>query len=626
MKPISEYDEESICSEELFIELLDQEDVVTQAEMINAAEDRADQLKVGKKFRRLLRAYKKVATQKDAPQAPPSLMDQWTNFSGGPYDRMKCKSWIATDEGIFQPTNNPFTPNLLACYHPILPIERLKNLETGDEQIKIAFKRSQTWEEIIVPKTVITSSTKIVALSAKGVAVTSENAKHLVRYLSDVENLNDDAISVEYSTSKLGWMRDGFMPYSTDIVFDGDNRFRDLFASVSERGSRESWIKHMKKIRAGCVEVRMMLAASFASVLVSKVGGLPFIVDLWGETEGGKTVSLMVAASVWADPADSRYIGDFKSTDTALEAKADMLNHMPLILDDTSKVSQKLRDNFEGMVYDLCSGKGKSRSNKELGASRENHWQNCILTSGERPMQSYVNQGGAINRILEIECGRKLFDDPHETAEIVKKNYGFAGMEFVRAVQEMGKDEILRIQEDIFRQINSDNQMQKQTMSLSIVLTADKIATERIFQDNQYIPYEAAKKSLIDAQELSDNERAYWYLMDKINMNQYRFDDEDDRVEKWGMMDEINATQYAIIYNPAFDALCRDGQFSRKSFLSWAVKKGVVICDSRGNPTKLKKIDKKPVRCVHLLMLSPEDDFPNDINFHQLNSDELIFD
>ena len=89
------------------------------------------------------------------------------------------------------------------------------------------------------------------------------------------------------------------------------------------------------------MEVKFLLAASFSSVLVQVLGGLPFFVDLWGETEGGKTVSLMVAASVWANPDESRYIGDFKTTDVALEAKADMLNHLPMFLDDTSKTSAK---------------------------------------------------------------------------------------------------------------------------------------------------------------------------------------------------------------------------------------------------------------------------------------------
>ena len=50
------------------------------------------------------------------------------------------------------------------------------------------------------------TASKITALSKRGIAVTSENAKLLVRFLSDVENLNDNEIQVQYSTSKLGWI------------------------------------------------------------------------------------------------------------------------------------------------------------------------------------------------------------------------------------------------------------------------------------------------------------------------------------------------------------------------------------------------------------------------------------
>ena len=91
---------------------------------------------------------------------------------------------------------------------------------------------------------------------------------------------------------------------------------------------------------------------------------------------------MMLAASIWANPDNNQYIGDFKTTDTQLEIRADLLNHLPLMLDDTSKTSSRIRDNFEGVVYDLCSGKGKSRSNKELGIRRENRWKNTILTNG----------------------------------------------------------------------------------------------------------------------------------------------------------------------------------------------------------------------------------------------------
>ena len=77
-----------------------------------------------------------------------------------------------------------------------------------------------------------------------------------------------------------------FIPYDTEIVFDGDQRFRQTYDSVSERGNWKIWQSHMQKLRkSGRLEIKFMMAASFASVLVSLLGGLPFIVDLWGEKQ-----------------------------------------------------------------------------------------------------------------------------------------------------------------------------------------------------------------------------------------------------------------------------------------------------------------------------------------------------
>ena len=44
----------------------------------------------------------------------------------------------------------------------------------------------------------VTSANKIVSLSGRGIAVTSENAKYMVRYLADVENANEEHIAVKY--------------------------------------------------------------------------------------------------------------------------------------------------------------------------------------------------------------------------------------------------------------------------------------------------------------------------------------------------------------------------------------------------------------------------------------------
>ena len=593
MEPLDRLDKDSILTERVFQELFDQEDEIKKARLMIALADRAEELGVKVKFNTILRAYKKV--DREMRKKSPSLVENWTNFEG-PYDNMRCGLWIASDHGIYAQKEGGLED--VACYHPILPIERLKNLETGDEQLKLAFKSNNRWEEIIVPKDLIATAGKITALSKRGVAVTSENAKLLVRFLSDVENFNDNQIQVQYSTSKLGWIKSGFIPYDTEIVFDGDSRFKQVFESIEQHGNRELWYEHIRQLRkTGRLEIKFMLAAAFASVLIGPLGALPFFVDLWGETEGGKSVTLMLACSVWASPDESRYIGDFKTTDVALEARADLLNNLPMMLDDTSKTSSRIRDNFEGIVYDLCSGKGKSRSNKELGMNRENRWRNAILTNGERPLNSYVTQGGAINRILEVECGEKVYRDPQTTAELVKKNYGFAGREFVSVLKKIGFEEVERIQREIQRKIHNDEKMQKQSISLSIVLTADRIVTDHLFKDGQYISLDDAAQVLVDRNELSDNERCYQYILSEVDINRAKFDAMSQTNEKWGMIEH----GYAVIYNNIFDSICKKGGFSRKAFLSWADRNGLIQTQG-GQLTKVKKAEGKTIRCVFIKM------------------------
>lgn len=596
MEPLDRLDKQSILAETVFEELFSQEDEIKKARLTLDLEDRAAELGVKAKFTKILNAYKKVERemQKNGNNYP-SLVENWTNFTG-PYDNMRCGLWIASDRGIYSQKDGGLEET--ACYHPILPVERLKNLETGDEQLKIAYKRNNRWEEVIVPKDLVATASKITSLSKRGVAVTSENAKLLVRFLSDVENFNDNEINVQYSSSKLGWIKGGFIPYDKEIVFDGDNRFKQVFESIEERGNRDRWFRHIKQLRTtNRLEIKFMMAAAFASVLIGPIGALPFFVDLWGETEGGKSVTLMLACSIWANPDESRYIGDFKTTDVALEARADLLNNLPMMLDDTSKTSARIRDNFEGIVYDLCSGKGKSRSNKDLGMNRENRWKNTILTNGERPLNSYVSQGGAINRILEIECGEKVYRSPQETAELVKQNYGFAGREFVRILKEIGFEKVMQIQQEIQRQIFDDEKMQKQSISLSIVLTADVIATSYLFKDDEYINVDDAKEVLTDRNELSDNERCYQYILGEVVINSAKFDTMTQTNEKWGAIEN----GYAIIYNNAFDSICKKGGFSKKSFLSWADKKDLLQTQG-GQLTKVKKLGGNPVRCVFIKM------------------------
>lgn len=77
-------------------------------------------------------------------------------------------------------------------------------------------------------------------------------------------------------------------------------------------------------------------------------------------------------------------------------------------------------------------------------------------------------------------------------------------------------------------------------------------------------------------------------------MNPARFD-QDSNIEKWGTLEP----GYAVFFVSAFEDLCRDGGFSKKSFLSWAERKGFLQTQG-GRQTKTKKIKGSVYRCVFL--------------------------
>ena len=612
MKDIDTMTKDDLLADQVYLELIDIESDQERIRTEERLRERATTLKIGKAFNSMLKSFKDELKRQQKESQKAELYGM-TDFSG--IERqMYCGDWVANDAGIAKPTFSPVIPTITACHHPILITKRMQNLQSSEEFVTLMYHRmSEQWRSITVPRTIIASATQIVSLSAYGINVTSQNAKYMVDYLDTLESLNDGMIEIKQSSSKLGWITHNqvrrFLPYYGGIEFDGDIRFARCAESIRSCGSYELWKEHVRQIRATKrIEAKIMLAASFASAIIQLTGSLPFVIDLWGATEVGKTVMLMLAASVWANPAtDAGFIGDYQTTDTALEVRCDLLNSLPMILDDSSKASQRIRESMEPLVYTLTAGKGKSRSNKQLGTAAEKTWANSTLTCGEKPLISYLNQGGAFNRVLEVEGKESLFSDPHYTVELIKSNYGYAGREFIEIVDHIGEDEIKKIFDVFFRNLESDDKMQKQAYSMAAILTADKIATEHIFLDDAYITIDEASDVLTDRSEVSEGARAYAYLLDKIEMNKTRFDPDDEKPgEKWGF---IGPNDAVCFFPTAFHELLAAADFSEQAFVSWAISAKVLIhsagrkdylCRPKGSATNI------PVKRCYALKVEQE--------------------
>lgn len=574
--------------------------------------DRAKSLRVKSIAEEFIKEFQKAEQEKEKEEKLSrslQTVENITNFYeddiGKEYPQMACGSWIATENGIF--SSETSKARELVCHHPIMPIKRLKNLETNKEQITIAFKRDGLWSEITVPKSNIASTQKIVNLVDYGVQVNTENAKLLIKYLSDVEMYNADMIDIQRSTSKLGWHDDTFVPYDLSIVFDGEYRFRTLFQSIQESGDYFKWVMLAKQLRScGRLEPRIALAASFASVLIQPLDILPFIVDFYGQTGGGKTVTINIAASVWGNPAPGAYVGNFRASDTNLEVRADMLNSFPMVLDDSKNASKYVQDNYESLIYNLCAGKGKGRSNKELGVAEEKTW-NCVtICNGENPISEFADSGGAINRIIEIECCEDIYENPAEINSTVMKNYGFAGRVFVGNLKQFTSDELKEMKAEIEKGFDGFNFPAKQVMAISTLLLADKLATEFIFKDGRELTVEDVVDIPTRKKDVSEGQRCYEFLLESIVVYGQHFDAQYDSIDQWGFKerDELG-NDYIFFYISPFETLLKKNGFSRKAFTAWAMNRSLLRC-SGNRDTYVRKEGKKPMRYI-VMRISDEE-------------------
>ena len=606
---ITKLDAVSILSDEVLTEVFEEQDPIMYAKILLSLQEKAKGLGVKGKFDEMVKAYKRADREIKKANKQLTQNNSFDNYTQFDYfddgHELYCGNWIADQHGV-----RTFTMfgEQLACYHPILIVQRLMNAETGKEKVKLAFQKGFKWKEIVVDKGMIASSNKIVGLADYGVSVTSETSKSLVKFLSDIENYNISNIDTRVSTSKFGWINGEFMPYGLNIEFDSESKFKDIFGSVQSCGEYKKWLELMLRIRkSGRYEPQLYMAGSFASILLKPLNVLPFILNLWGETGKGKTVALMVATSIWANPAENKYITDPVSSQVALEVRDDILNNLPMIIDDLSKTKDKYGDAFTDIIYMLCGGKGKDRSNVNLGLNKATTWQNVVLTNIERPLATETMRGGAINRILDFEMEEgSIFRDGNKVVETINQNYGFAGRMFVEEIKTIGFEAVKEMQQDFLERINQkakekgQEKEEKQTIPLSVILTADKIATDSIFEDGIYLDIDRCVDALKNKGDVSENDRAYEFIMSEISININKFvpDSEGNyRGECWGCIDG----GYAIILVNAFNRMCERGNFSNKGFLSWAAKKGLII-QSSGKNTKTKRFGDTSPRCVWLRM------------------------
>lgn len=617
---IERLEKEDFNNPELYQELLQIENGLEREIKTNKLSERAKELRIKREFERTLTSVKRELRNRSLSigsedtnvtaftlldngiTLPPSIADDMKHIPG----QLNCGSWICGDDGIKVFTEKGM---VTICPHPIIPIRILRNLETGKYKVEIVFYLRGQTQTIFVSREVLASPSKILELAAYAVIIKARTAPLFCEYFADMETYNPEILREFASTSKLGWVKHQdelyFIPYDKEIVYDSESEFKALYSSIKTKGSREKWYSCVKEIRERKNPAFLLnLAACFASVLAKPCDTLPFIVSLWGRTGIGKSVLLKVCASVWADPDEGKFISDPKATATAMEMRLDALNNLPMLMDDMAQITKR-GDDYSELIYNWCSKNGKMRSNKNLGLNKSTSWSNCTLTNGERPIVDDFTQGGAINRVIDIECNELMFDGEsgRKTIKVVSKNYGFAGEEFVDVIKSIGFDEVNRLYGKYYNDIRATAKEQgiekedKQAMAMALILVADHLIEKHLFDDGITIDIGVAISYLRNKGEISETENTYKKILDEITIHSNNFADNLDEPkieghEFWGVW--VDPTHVGII--PTVFKRIIEEKSLEKPFLSWAKSNGILQTDAgknqktvryRGNPMKL---------------------------------------
>ena len=503
-------------TDDLFFEILETADVLERAQFIEQIRRKCQDVGRLREFNNLLKAWilKSTQLQKQGNSNK-------TQFTDAPL-QLNCGRWRADDLGVVlnDVTAQGVPITITACPHPIIPIERYINLDTDTEKIKLAFFKDSRWREVTVDAGTVLNKTSIIQLADRGVLVTSESAKDLVKYLSDVISLNAREIPLYNSIGRLGWIDGDFIPYNDAVKYDGDADFKSIYDNVTYEGSYDLWLEHIKELRED-INIRLVLAASFASPLIEVVGALPFILHLWGTTGFGKTVTLMVASSVWGNPEMGCLTRTMNMTANAMARTSAFLYNIPFCADELQQIKQSW-NNYDSLIMYLTEGIDRGRAKARGGVEQTKIWRNSFIFTGEEPITKAASGGGVKNRVIEIECDKKIIQDGNYTANLVKSNYGYAGRAFIAHLNHLintDKQSIIDRYKTLFKGIlSATDTTDKQALSLALILLADELASKFIFKDTA-LTIDDVKSYVISENAVRVEERAYNEVVNLISRN-----------------------------------------------------------------------------------------------------------
>lgn len=445
--------------------------------------------------------------------------------------------WKITDLGVHREKDVYKNGKVVDSYTefaspiPVVPTAILENVDTNTEKLELSFFKHRRWQKLITERSVTASRNAIIKLADKGLEVNSDNAGILVKYIADVVACSLYCLPHKPAKSVMGWVDDEFMPYTDKIAFDGDEQFKHLYKAISSKGKLAEWVEFVQPLR-GSLDLRLCMAAAFASPLIEIIGENPFVFHLWGGTGSGKTVATMVAMSIWGDPTMGKLTRTMNMTANAMLSTASFLRNLPFAGDELQTIKSRWQ-NYDNLI--MCITEGIDRGRMSYDKVNETRaWKCSFLFTGEEPCIKQASGGGAKNRVIEVECKDKIIEDGNGVANFARTHFGSAGEPYIEQVKTQKEDIAEWYKNTFTRILDSTDTTDKQAGAMALILTADNIASQLFWPGEAPLTVADIKKYLASASEVDVVERAYHYVRNAIAENSGNFSR--DARQTWGSL------------------------------------------------------------------------------------------
>jgi uncharacterized protein (DUF927 family) len=258
--------------------------------------------------------------------------------------------------------------------------------------------------------------------------------------------------------TRLGWHDSAFLLPEQQVGAHSEHlHFYEAGSQlppISEAGTLEQWQEQIGALCVGNHRLAFVVGVAFAGPLLHMLGHESGGFHLYGDSSGGKTTHLQVAASIYGGP---RLVRSWRSTDNALESIAAAHSDGLLVLDEIGMCDPRI---IGETVYMLGNGTGKARANDRGQAGRQvQEWRLLFLSTGEKTLAQHMAEAnkelkaGMEVRMLAVPAdaskGLGMFDalngfeDAAALADTLKarvaKYYGTPLTAFLTALCEPGK-------------------------------------------------------------------------------------------------------------------------------------------------------------------------------------------